>query len=619
MHEVYSGDGGCSFRIVDSDGEFFRIEAKLDRFDSRDIYYLSSDFNASGTGSLKFRKGRCAFTVRWGTYSFVVRRNQYEMYAHGRLELKPYGGMYHNKEKRSFLDFYRRRYSVRIRIPGRPDSAWIAVGNKRVEMRNILSCEGYTYFEAFLPARMAGSRYFFLSGAMRLPSSGCYVLPAIRQVRLSWVSGAIFYQIFPDRYCRAGNAKQYLSSWNARVPSRIFFGGNLEGIRRKLGHISGLGVNCLYLNPVFAAGTEHRYDTWDYFVVDRLLGNSSDLIRLAQSGHRKGIRIILDAVFNHTGLGFRQFHDFLKGRNRWFIPHCPFPIRIYFGRYSGSGTPPCYETWEGVGMMPKLNYDNARVRGYLSSVLKYWEKIADIDGWRFDVGESLPLDFLLSLQKRTASSGKYMLGEIWKDPSFWLEECHYHGTMNYTFREIILSFLGNKISAGDFCKSLNSFYIRQPFSGTLCEYNLLGSHDTDRVATVLKTAERVRAAYALLYSLPGSPAIYYGDEFMLRGSGGEGARGTIDWDKKCLLCGFFSRLAHLRMERPELRYGGLHAVADGNSVCISRSYGKRETCFIINMGKRKHFITKGKLLFSSGCIRGQGFIQIAHGGWAFIS
>jgi cyclomaltodextrinase len=616
---MQKGRGRCSFSVLSSDGEFFVLEASLHHFSPSSTYYLSGDFNAFGTGSLNFNEGKCTFSLRWGDYSFIIRENQYSVICKGKIRLHPHGTFYHSR-KRSFLDLYQGNYCIRLRTPSRYSKATLVAADRMVDMNEICSTSGYRYFEALLPSSLCGKRYHFLAGKERYPAGGAIILPALEETRPGWVPSSVFYQIFPDRFFRDGEERPYLSRWGEEHGPGRFFGGNLKGIMEKLDHISSLGASAIYLNPVFNAGTEHRYDTWDYFNVDPLLGSNEDLAALVSAAHGRGIRVILDAVFNHTGTGFEKFSGFLRGRNSWYIAHGDPPLSVYTGRYKGKGPEPEYETWEGVGAMPKLNFRNTSVRKYLLNVLSYWQQHAHVDGWRFDVGESLPLSFLKDACKSVYDNGRqgYMLGEIWHDASLWLEDGYYHGTMNYTFRQLIISLLLSEITVSEFIRRLSIFYLRIPYSASLCMYNLLGSHDVSRIASVLKTRHLVEAAYALLFALPGAPAVYYGDEFLMKGEGGDGARGTVDWNAECILCPLLSSLSKLR-SRHAISHGLLSLQAQDGILKIFRGIGEENILFAINPSTEgKKLKAKGRTLLSSRASAANDKITLKSAGWIFI-
>jgi glycosidase len=333
--------------------------------------------------------------------------------------------------------------------------------------------------------------------------------------------------------------------------------------------------------------------------------------------------VVLDAVFNHTGTSFHEFSPFLNGREGWYIGHGD--RESYHGRYDMKkrrGMKPSYETWEGVGSLPKLNLSNPVVRKYLLSVLSYWTRYAKVDGWRFDVGESLPLDFLLEARHllRSINPDSYLLGEVWKNPSFWLEDAFYDATMNYVLREAVLLFAEQKIGAGSFINRVYDVYAHVPLSASVSQYNLLGSHDTSRIATVLNSnKKKIALVLAILFSLPGAPAIYYGDEFMMKGAGGDNARGTINWSSKQTFSEIISSLCLLRSKNRELCSGIFEANCRNGSLIIRRSIGPHSVIFACcNVGGNRSIDIEGTEIISSGAVRKGSRIMLKPFGWIFL-
>lgn len=236
-----------------------------------------------------------------------------------------------------------------------------------------------------------------------------------------WAARSTFYGVFPDRFCRKGQGsarKPPSSPWNREPEMGKFFRGDLAGIGQRLDFLKSMGADALYSTPLFRASSEHRYDTSDYFHIDPRLGSDADFRWLLVRMHSRGMRFIADAVFNHTRTQFERFAGFLRGEEGWYIAHAA--PDLFAGRYSmshPSRVRPHYETWEGVGLLPKLDLSSRQVRDYLLGVLRMWTS-AGVDCWRFDVGESLPLDFLREMRSvlRATRPEVLMLGEVWRDP-----------------------------------------------------------------------------------------------------------------------------------------------------------------------------------------------------------
>lgn len=614
----------CSTRILENDGEFSCVLFELDRWSEEDTYYLSASFNAYGTGSMLFKKGSLEVNILNGSHRYIVRRNQYDAVARGSLLIAQSGSYYHSQGHRSFYDYFDGHFFIRLRTPSTSRAVTIESGGHSFKMFRGGSSRGYTYFQAQIAASTLGNQYSFLDGGRRIP--GTYPLSIVAPLRPEWVSRRVFYQIFPDRFSRSehyGYEGRKTVAWYTAPAHGLFFGGNLKGIEEKLDYLSGMGVTALYLTPVFSAGTEHRYDTRDYFTIDPLLGTERDMASLVSECHRRGISVVLDAVFNHTGTSFGEFLSFLDGKSEWYIGHGK--RELYTGRYDmkKGGTPrPSYETWEGAGSLPKLNLATPAVRRYLLSVLSYWTEHAGVDGWRFDVGESLSPAFLAEIRDllKTGNSDSYMLGEIWKNPSFWLDSSLYDATMNYVFRDAVLLFAARKIGPAAFIRRVFSLYAHIPHSASVSQYNMLGSHDTPRLATILGSkSESISLALALLFSLPGAPAIYYGDEFMMKGAEADGARGTVDWSSKPLFSELIRSFSRLRRGNRSMCSGSLEAVTRNSTLMIVRRIDEDSMVFICNNtpGPR-HVSIDGIELISSGTEADGSGITLSPFGWIFL-
>lgn len=385
-----------------------------------------------------------------------------------------------------------------------------------------------------------------------------------------WVRDAVFYQIFPDRFCRSPrySAVGSFVDWDSKPTRENMFGGNLAGIEDKLKYIAGLGVNTIYLCPIFKSNSNHRYHTVDYFEIDPVLGTLADFDRLVKKAHKLGIRVILDGVFNHCSRGFFQFNSLMElGKNSpyvdWF--HIKkWPLNAYTKK-------PNYECWWGMPALPKFNTNNPDVREYLMSVGEFWMK-RGIDGWRLDVPNEIDDDSFwqeFRCRIKAVNPEAYIVGEIWDEPSRWLQGDQFDGVMNYVFRKAVMAYLfdENPISTEEFCNRLKGAFPQFRYSslGQLpcgdVPMNLLGSHDTSRLQNQPCSDEaRVRLAYALMFFLPGAPCVYYGDELALKGGKDPDNRRTIPWEnlkelQKSPIYDWVRELIALRNAEPALRKG----------------------------------------------------------------
>ncbi len=394
----------------------------------------------------------------------------------------------------------------------------------------------------------------------------------------AWVKDAVFYQIFPDRFCRSPryHAVGKFVDWNSKPTRENMFGGNLAGVEDRLKYIAGLGVNAIYFCPIFKSNSNHRYHTVDYFEIDPVLGTLEDFDRLVKKAHRLGIRVVLDGVFNHCSRGFFQFNSLMElGENSpyadWFHVHS-WPIHAYSGK-------PNYECWWGMPALPKFNTSNADVREHLFSVGEYWMK-RGIDGWRLDVPNEIDDDsFWQEFRRRVKAVNPeaYIVGEIWDDPSRWLRGDQFDGVMNYMFRKAVMAYLfdENPISTDEFCGRLQDAF---PADRADIPMNLLGSHDTSRIQNQPCSDEaRVHLAYALMFFMPGAPCVYYGDELGLKGGKDPDCRRTIPWEnlkalQKNSVYQWILELIALRKQEDALRCGSLAVERRSDGFAIVRTW-----------------------------------------------
>ena len=374
----------------------------------------------------------------------------------------------------------------------------------------------------------------------------------------AWCRGAIYYQIFPERFA-AGNpgktVRDYVP-WNSEPTRENFFGGDLAGIRQKLPYLAELGVECLYLTPVFAGDFNHKYATTDYFRIDPDFGTAQDLCALVDEAHRKGIRVILDGVFNHVGVHFAPFADVLaKGEDSayrdWF----------YLKRQPVTIDAACYECVGDYPFMPRLRTANPDVRAFVENVMLHWLKTAKIDGWRLDVADELDAASVRYWRERVRAEypDAVLLGETWGDATRMVAEGdQFDCAMNYLFRDTMVDFFAaDRIDAAQLDNRLQHMLMKYPEAVNHRMYNCLGSHDTPRFATEAGGESwRVKLAMAFQLLFPGSPAIYYGDELGMLGENDPGCRGGMAWETgdEALLA-WTRELIMLRKAHPAVREG----------------------------------------------------------------
>lgn len=404
-----------------------------------------------------------------------------------------------------------------------------------------------------------------------------------------WAQDAIVYHIFPDRFARGNQHSSPPGSrtWGESPQWDSVFGGDLQGITAHIDHLYHLGINCLYLNPIFRSSSNHKYDTTDYLSVDSALGTTQDLHALVNACHDRGIRIVFDAVFNHSGFEFRPFQD-LAAREAastyadWFSVR-RFPIER--GRLT-------YESFASVWSMPKLRTDNPAVQEYLIRAAEYWTREFGVDGWRLDVANEVHPEFWRQFRRRIRAINPQALiiGEIWHEASSWLQGDQLDGVTNYPWRELCLKYFTGNLDAAGFAEGLTRTRMRYRRSVTGTLWNLLDSHDTERLLSVGgMSPDEARMAVAFQFTYPGAPVVYYGDEVGLRGGNDPDCRRCMPWDTAEWDSGMlklYVRLAWLRRQHAVLRRGefsDLTAECGGGVYTFAR--WDESSCAIVSMNR----------------------------------
>lgn len=500
------------------------------------------------------------------------------------------------------------------------------------------------YFYRFCVQKKSGESVYFGCGEFHRPEQNeqkpwqvlCYdaeVLPP------QSFCGAVYYQIFPDRFFKAGecdlseklqpfwvhscldDVPQYQPDENGEIKNNDFFGGNLRGITEKMEYISSLGAEVIYLNPIFMAFSNHRYDTADYRRVDPMLGTEEDFKELCAQAHKKGIRVILDGVFSHTGDNsayFDQYHHF--GNGAVSNPNSPYRSWYRFSHY-----PTEYESWWGIRTLPCVEEMNPSFLEYIvtgrDSVIRHWLRLG-ADGYRLDVADELPDSFLQAVY-RTVKEEKpdaVVIGEVWEDASnkisYGVRRRYFcggelDGVMNYVYRSAIIDFVSGVISAENFMEQVLSIAENYPQRVLDCTLNLLSSHDTGRIFTLLAGEDGNRmsrdarasarlseeeyrrglpmlgAAVFLLFTLPGSPCIYYGDENGMQGYEDPFNRRFFDWEREDkIISGYYRAMAAARKKSEALRTGRIFPCAAQNGfVAFYRETDTERALCMLNLTK----------------------------------
>lgn len=360
----------------------------------------------------------------------------------------------------------------------------------------------------------------------------CFQLAYINEVDImkpiDWMNTATFYQIFVERF-NIGNSKKdrsYINlRWGDKPNPKSFAGGDIKGITEKLQYINNLGINALYLTPVFSSVSNHKYDISDYYNIDKNFGCKEDLKELIEKAHAMDMKVVLDGVFNHCSEHISQFQDVLKNGRKssyydWFIITNDVPLE--------------YECFASCTYMPKFNTSNPEVCDYLIDIATYWIKEYDIDGWRLDVADEISHDFWRRFRKAVKSIKPdcVLIGENWHDASIYLHGDQYDSIMNYAFTKACLDFYAFKhFTPKQFTEKLNELLMRNSNIANALLLNLLDSHDTHRFITQVGDEDKLLNAIALLYFFVGVPCIYYGTEIALQGYHDPDSRRTFDWNK----------------------------------------------------------------------------------------
>lgn len=474
-----------------------------------------------------------------------------------------------------------------------------------------------------------------------------------------WLAGGILYQIFPDRFFSSGTPKVGVpadrvmhASWDEPVEWRAdeqgcirnndYYGGDLKGITQKLDYLQSLGVTCLYLNPIFEAHSNHRYDTADYSRIDPLLGDEEDLRCLAREASRRGIRVMLDGVFSHTGADSLYFNR--EGRYGATGAY-QSPTSPYFGWYRFRAWPRDYASWWGFETLPEVEELSAPFMEYINGadgIVAKWIRCG-ASGWRLDVADELPDGFIEALRARAKATDPdaLVLGEVWEDASN--KESYGHrrryllggqldSVMNYPFREAILRFLLHGGREG-FFNTVMAVVENYPPQVLRLLMNHIGTHDTERVLTLLggepsggrdrrwqseqrMSAEqsdlglrRLRLATLLQFALPGVPCIYYGDEVGLEGYKDPFNRATYPWGREdTVLLDWYRKLGACRRACAALAEGEIRPVdTDGQVVCFVRSDAHSALLVAVNRGEQEQRVRLSSAFENGTVMIGDGY------------
>lgn len=403
-----------------------------------------------------------------------------------------------------------------------------------------------------------------------------------------WAANKIVYQIFPSRYASSRQVPD--AEWyQAPIGHRVNLHGDLRGVIEHLDHLQDLGVDVVYMTPIFYSESSHKYDTIDYYQIDPSFGTEADLAELVEKAHAMGMRVILDAVFNHTSPKFFAFSDILENGEKskykdWYYIDS-FPAKVEYGKK------PNYQSFAYHGGMPKLNLQNQETAEYFIQVAKYWIEKCGIDGWRLDVGDEISHSFWKKFRTavREVKKDVLIVGEIWHFAGDFLEGDEWDSVMNYAFFVSIKRLIAeDSIRASQFLESLD--YLKGNLNSRAYPvlWNLIDSHDTPRFLHICgEKKEKLRLAAALQLLMPGMPMIYYGDEYGMTGGHDPDCRRGMLWDtarQDLETYAWYKNLIRVRKEYPVLVEGTeiLRRCDDekGIMVLTKELEGKRATLLV---------------------------------------
>lgn len=371
----------------------------------------------------------------------------------------------------------------------------------------------------------------------------------------AWFKKAVVYNIFPDSFVgeKSGSPTQpkEVILENGKV-CRSRLGGTLKEVIKNLDYIQALGVNCIYFNPIFAAGEYHKYDTIDYYHIDPCLGTNEEFKHLVEEIHKREMKIIIDGVFNHCSWKFSAFEDVMdKGEKSkyidWFYD-LKFPVR----RPQSEKEKPGYACFAYEPKMPKLNTSNEEVQKYFANVGTYWIREYEIDGWRLDVANEIDRNFWRKFREAVKKENKeaILIGEVWENAESWLRGDIFDSTMNYEFRRICRDhIIGDNKNALTAAKQLEQMRLRYPTNLVNGQLNLLDSHDVPRFLSLCRgDLRKWKLACILLMLFPGVPSLFYGDEQAICGMKENEYRNPMVWSQNTQLCGFVQKIIEIRKE-----------------------------------------------------------------------
>ena len=411
-----------------------------------------------------------------------------------------------------------------------------------------------------------------------------------------WAQDAVIYNIFPDSFATgkekvSGQASQ--KQWEGQTVCGKL-GGTIRGITENVSYIKKLGLNAIYINPVFAAGEYHKYDLIDYFHIDPCFGTNEDFKELVETFHANGIKVIIDGVFNHCGWKFFAFEDVVqKGQQSaykdWFYG-LQFPVI----RPDNGEDYPNYECFGYERLMPKLNTANLQVQEYFCKVGRYWVEEFHTDGWRLDVASEVNDGFWRKFHEevKAVNPEAILIGEVWESANHWLDGTIFDSAMNYDFRKHCKRFFAEgSVDAAEFDGRVTDMRMRYRKQTVYAQLNILDSHDVSRFLSVCgEDRKKYKLAIVFQMCFPGIPSVFYGDELGVTGIREEEYRQPMPWGRQDELYVFFEQVIGMRKQQKALTQGDYHtlnAVAGSRFYGFERTYEKQRVMIFLNMEEAK--------------------------------
>ena len=518
---------------------------------------------------------------------------------------------------------------------------------------------GLYFYHFYIHKQTGGFRLFKQGNGTNMEAGDTWQLSCVPREHTTpdWAKGAVIYQVFPDRFYKAGECDltgklepyEVHENWDEEVVwkptpagevlNNDFYGGNFKGITEKMDYIASLGVDILYLNPISKSFSSHRYDTGDYKTPDPMLGTLEDFTEMCNAAHRRGIKVILDGVYSHTGSNSLYFdkQGAFGGKGAYCSKESP-----YYSWYTFKEYPDKYVSWWDFDTLPTVNKMDPAFVDYIitgeDSVIAHWLKLG-ADGFRLDVVDELPNEFVDILYRhlRKLRPDALLMGEVWEDASnkvaYGIRRRYFvdgvlDSVMNYPYRTAIINFLHGRDDGKALENAVLTFLENYPRQVAYCNMNCLGTHDTPRILSTLiddrdgtreelsrrklspedlqKAKERLCMATVLQYTFPGCPSIYYADETGMEGGKDPFNRRTYPWGREDqTLLEHFRQLGQLRKKYEALRTGDVEFFhADDGKLGFCRSLGHQRIKIYVNRGSGIWQIPKGKILLEHNCSNG---------------